>query len=77
MCALLAGDRSFTELQTELETITPRMLSRRLHEFELVGVIAVRSERRPHRVYYHLTSGVRELREMLIAIQNWGRRLRS
>jgi DNA-binding HxlR family transcriptional regulator len=74
--ALLEGERSFAELQADMETITPRMLSRRLREFEDAGIVAARVERRPHHVYYRLKCGVKELREMLAAVQKWGRKLR-
>lgn len=74
--ALLDGERSFSELHVALETITPRMLSRRLHEFEVGGIVAVRSERRPYHVFYRVKGSVKELREMLAAIRKWGQKLR-
>lgn len=73
--ALLEGERSFAELQTAMEAITPRMLSRRLREFEELGIIATRLERRPNRVYYRIKGQPKELREMFGAIKTWARKL--
>lgn len=74
--ALLNGERRFSELQDDLENITPRMLSRRLREFEENDLVEARFERRPHRVYYRLKSGAKEVRDMLAAIHKWGRKVR-
>jgi DNA-binding HxlR family transcriptional regulator len=73
--AMLAGAARFGEIRDAIPELTDRMLSERLKELELRGII----ERRvvpstPVRITYHLTPKGEDLRDALICLQGWAQR---
>jgi DNA-binding HxlR family transcriptional regulator len=69
---LMAGPLRFNEIAEQLEVISDRMLSERLKELEIEGVV----ERRvlpeaPVRVEYVLTEKGRALAPVIQAIESW------
>ena len=72
---LLAGPHRFGQIQREIDGLSERMLSERLKELELHGIV----ERRvyptmPVRVEYALTEKGRDLQDVIGAIQCWADR---
>ena len=73
--AMLAGATRFSEIRDAIPELTDRMLSERLKELELRGVI----ERRvlpttPVRISYHLTPKGADLRDVVLGLQAWAER---
>jgi DNA-binding HxlR family transcriptional regulator len=64
----------FGELKKRLTTVTQRMLTRQLRELEIDGVVhrKVFAEV-PPKVEYSLTAKGRSLREIVKALEQWGR----
>ena len=72
---LLLGDRTFRDLQTALDGISPSLLSQRLTELGDDGLL-VRNEaaRRSKSVEYRLTDEGRSLEPVIIELIRWGSR---
>lgn len=70
--ALLEGPRRFCELTTRVEGLSDRVLSDRLRELELEGIIErIVYPQIPVRVEYQLTEKGRALEPVVQAIQKW------
>ena len=70
--ALLEGPRRFCELTTRVEGLSDRVLSDRLRELEIEGVIErIVYPQIPVRVEYQLTEKGRALEPVVHAIQTW------
>ncbi|MHA2213863.1 MAG: winged helix-turn-helix transcriptional regulator [Candidatus Thorarchaeota archaeon] len=65
----------FSEMQRDLDWITPKVLSQRLSELKEWGLISrtVDPELIPPSVTYRLTDRGMGLKDAIIAMQNWGR----
>lgn len=71
-----AGTLRFSELRDRLEAMGDRMLSERLKELEVSGLIRRRvSPGPPVRVDYELTEIGHGFRDVLNAISRWGERI--
>jgi DNA-binding HxlR family transcriptional regulator len=72
---LLLGDRTFRDLQTALDGISPSLLTQRLTELADDGLV-VRNEapRRSKSVEYRLTDAGRSLEAVIIELIRWGSR---
>ena len=70
--ALLAGVRRFSEIESVIPGLSPKLLSERLRELEAEGIVArtVHAER-PVRVEYTLTAKGRDLSRVIDAIEEW------
>lgn len=69
---LMGGPRRFCELTTIVEGLSDRVLSERLRELELEGIIErVVYPHIPVRVEYQLTKKGRELKPVVDAIHKW------
>jgi DNA-binding HxlR family transcriptional regulator len=69
------GPRRFMDLKASLAGIAPSTLSRRLQDLQKNGLIASRLyAEHPPRPEYFLTDKGKELRPILLALQDWGRR---
>jgi DNA-binding HxlR family transcriptional regulator len=73
--ALLDGPKRFTELAEAAPGLQDRVLSHRLKELMVAGIVT-RSEypEMPARVEYALTDRGRGLRPVIRAMERWGRR---
>jgi DNA-binding HxlR family transcriptional regulator len=71
---LLTGAKRFTDLMDRLGGITPKTLSRRLHDLEDAGIVA--ADRKPGRreVWYRLTPTGADLEPVIDALGWWGLR---
>jgi DNA-binding HxlR family transcriptional regulator len=70
---MLCGSTRFNDLRRGLPRMSPTLLSKRLKELELAGVI--RSVPTPAGTSeYHLTEAGEELRPIIIGIGSWGQR---
>lgn len=69
---LMFGSTRFNDLRRGLPLISPTLLSRRLRELEVAGVIERRIDGR--RTEYHLTRAGRELGPVMDALARWGDR---
>ncbi|WP_343082520.1 helix-turn-helix domain-containing protein [Ostreiculturibacter nitratireducens] len=73
MRELLCGSVRFNDIRKGVPKMSPSLLSKRLKELELAGVIkSVQTERGASE--YHLTQAGEELRPLVIGIGNWGQR---
>lgn len=73
--ALLEGPLRFGELSDRVGRIAPNVLTARLRQLELDGVVrATPYSRRPLRMEYELTDAGRELVGALALLATWGRR---
>ncbi len=72
---LVLGPKRFTDLRTALPHLSPDVLSQRLRELELVGIVRRRKLPPPagSRVY-ELTDRGRELEPVVLALGRWGSR---
>lgn len=72
---LLVGPKRFTDLQRGLAGIPSNVLTARLKELELAGVVARRLQPRPARgVAYELTAYGAELEDVVVHLGRWGAR---
>jgi DNA-binding HxlR family transcriptional regulator len=72
---LLLGDRSFRDLQTALDGISPSLLTQRLNELAADGLIERNdAPRRSKGVEYRLTDAGRGLEPVVIELIRWGSR---
>jgi|SRR5579859_4065504 len=70
--ALLEGPRRFCELTSTVEGLSDRVLSDRLRELEVEGVVErIVYPQIPVRVEYQLTEKGRALKPVVEAIHNW------
>jgi DNA-binding HxlR family transcriptional regulator len=73
--ALLTGATRFSEIRDAIPELTDRMLSERLKELELRGILERRVEpSTPVRITYHLTPKGEDLRKVVIGLQTWAER---
>ena len=72
LVALMDGPRRFCELTAYVEGLSDRVLSDRLRELEVEGIVSrVVYPNIPVRVEYELTDKGRALQPVVEAIQNW------
>ncbi len=72
---LCAGSTRFNDLRRGVPRMSPALLSKRLRELEQQGVVARRLVRKTPATYeYILTSAGEDLKEVIMAIGNWGQR---
>lgn len=70
--AMFAGATRFCELTGAVPDLSDRMLSERLKELELEGVVVRQVQREPtSRIEYHLTDKGRALQPVLDALASW------
>jgi DNA-binding HxlR family transcriptional regulator len=75
---LLGGPRRFGELADGVDGIAPNVLTARLRQMEVDGLVrSTPYSLRPLRVEYELTGAGRELAGALALMATWGRRQRS
>ncbi|MEZ5733938.1 MAG: helix-turn-helix domain-containing protein [Paracoccaceae bacterium] len=70
---LLCGSTRFNDIRKGVPKMSPSLLSRRLKELELAGVIRTVETTRGT-TEYHLTEAGEELRPLVTGIGNWGQR---
>jgi DNA-binding HxlR family transcriptional regulator len=71
--ALLAGDRTFSELSEEVDGIAPNILAARLRALQRDALVAAHPyQRRPVRMRYTLTAPGRRLADALALLAQWG-----
>ena len=70
---LLCGSTRFNDLRRGLPRMSPTLLSKRLKELELSGVVRVKPGKSGVSEY-HLTEAGEELRPIVVGIGNWGQR---
>jgi DNA-binding HxlR family transcriptional regulator len=71
---LIEGPRRFMEIQRSLQRANPKMITARLRELELAGVVSRTAYAEvPPRVEYALTERGRALRPVIDALRDWGR----
>ncbi len=70
---LLCGSTRFNDIRKGVPKMSPSLLSKRLKELELAGVIRSVDTGRGTQEY-HLTRAGEELRPLVIGIGNWGQR---
>jgi DNA-binding HxlR family transcriptional regulator len=71
---LLCGSTRFNELRRGVPRMSPTLLSKRLKELELAGVIETRPTSQPGIVEYHLTEAGRDLQPIIMSLGIWGQR---
>ncbi len=69
---LLCGSARFNDIRRGVPKMSPSLLSKRLKELELSGVIRVEETERGRE--YALTKAGEELRPLVVSIGNWGQR---
>ena len=75
MRELVAGTTRFNDLRRGVPKMSPALLSKRLKELELAGVIERRALKSEHGVYeYHLTKAGTDLRPVVEAVGMWGQK---
>jgi len=75
MRELVAGTTRFNELRRGVPKMSPALLSTRLKELELAGVLERRPLASERGVYeYHLTEAGKDLRPVVEALGTWGQR---
>ncbi|RAJ06935.1 HxlR family transcriptional regulator [Chitinophaga skermanii] len=73
MASLLSGKKRFSEIERNIPTINPRMLSKELKELEINGIVARKvNDSKPVTVDYELTSSGYAIRPVLEVMINWG-----
>lgn len=73
MRELLCGSVRFNDIRKGVPKMSPSLLSKRLKQLELAGVITtVQTDRGSSE--YHLTQAGEELRPLIIGVGNWGQR---
>lgn len=71
--ALNTGPKRFTELQRDLETITPKILSKELKELELNGFVERKVlNTKPVTITYELTTYSHSLNKIINELREWG-----
>ncbi len=70
--ALLSGSTRFTEITGAIPGLSDRLLSERLKELELEGIVSrTVTPTTPVRIAYELTSKGRALNEIITAVATW------
>lgn len=69
---LMCGSTRFSDLRRGLPRMSPTLLSKRLKDLELAGVIRV--DRGPAGPEYRLTEAGEELRPLVLGLGRWGQR---
>lgn len=70
---LATGPKRFTELEKSVDGINPRILSQRLDELEMHGIITKQTYRQmPQRIEYTLTPKGQDLIPILRQMASWG-----
>lgn len=69
---LLCGSQRFSEIHSGLPRISPSLLSRRLRQLQLAGLVERRQDDRGPT--YHLTAAGEELRPVIEGLGTWGQR---
>jgi DNA-binding HxlR family transcriptional regulator len=73
IAALLDGDRTFSELATDVDGIAPNILASRLRSLQRDALISARPyQRRPVRMRYSLTAAGRRLADAVALLAQWG-----
>lgn len=73
---LRSGKKGFNELSREAG-ISPRILSKELHELEMNGLVSREvCNTKPVTVQYELTAYSKTLNEVLLAMEKWGNKHR-
>lgn len=70
---LLCGSTRFNDIRKGVPKMSPSLLSKRLKELEMAGVVRTVETARGTQEY-HLTRAGEELRPLVIGIGNWGQR---
>jgi DNA-binding HxlR family transcriptional regulator len=71
---LLCGSTRFNDLRRGVPRMSPTLLSKRLKELEVAGVIMTRKTSQPGIVEYKLTEAGEELRDIVMSLGVWGQR---
>ena len=71
---MLCGSTRFNDLRRGVPRMSPTLLSKRLKELELAGVIETKATGQAGIVEYHLTQAGQELRPIVMTLGNWGQR---
>ncbi len=71
---LLCGSTRFNDLRRGVPRMSPSLLSKRLKELELLGVVQVVPIGQPGINEYHLTAAGEELRPLVMGLGTWGYR---
>ena len=72
---LVAGTTRFNDLRRGVPRMSPALLSTRLKELELAGIVERRPIRTEKGVFdYHLTEAGRDLRPLVEVLGNWGQK---
>ena len=75
---LLFGPKRFRDLESTIQKITPRMLSKELRELEINHIITRNVyDEKPVRIEYELTPSGQSLKPILEAMVEWGAQHRS
>lgn len=73
IATLFFGKMRFTEIQRNINKITPRMLSKELKELELNGIVTrTVHDSIPVVIEYELTESARQLGEVMDSMIRWG-----
>ncbi|WP_299124255.1 helix-turn-helix domain-containing protein [uncultured Tenacibaculum sp.] len=73
IASMLCGNHRYKDIKTNIEKITPRMLSKELKELELNGIITRNvSDSTPVRIEYQMTESGKKIISVLDAMVNWG-----
>lgn len=70
---LLCGSTRFNDIRRGVPKISPTLLSKRLKELELAGVLRIVGTG-AGKTEYHLTEAGEDLRPLVLGIGNWGQR---
>lgn len=71
---LLSGSTRFNDLRRGVPRMSPTLLSKRLKELELAGVIAAHAGSRSGGTEYRLTEAGQDLRDVIMSLGLWGHR---
>jgi DNA-binding HxlR family transcriptional regulator len=71
---ILVGCRTFNEIAAGTPGLSRGLLSSRLHALERAGVIAIRPKADGHGSLYEPTEAGRELSQVMLALETWGRK---
>ncbi|MNU69028.1 putative HTH-type transcriptional regulator YtcD [compost metagenome] len=73
IATLFFGKKRFTEIQRNINKITPRMLSKELKELELNGIVTrTVYDSIPVVVEYELTESAKQLSDVMDSMIHWG-----
>jgi DNA-binding HxlR family transcriptional regulator len=71
---ILVGCQTFNEIADGAPGLSRGLLSKRLRELERAGIIEIRPKPDGHGSTYEPTQAGRELSELMLALQHWGRK---